>query len=62
MVVNNNMDKNECINSDESLKNNNNCSTSYDKKGVTTMQILQKCTLCPHECQVNRLEGQLRKM
>lgn len=25
------------------------------------MQILEKCTLCPHECQVNRIKGQIGK-
>lgn len=25
------------------------------------MQILEKCTLCPHECQVNRIKGQTGK-
>lgn len=25
------------------------------------MQILEKCTLCPHECQVNRIKGQVGK-
>ena len=26
------------------------------------MQILEKCTLCPHECKVNRIKGETRKM
>lgn len=25
------------------------------------MQIVEKCTLCPHECQVNRIKGQMGK-
>lgn len=25
------------------------------------MQILEKCTVCPHECQVNRIKGQIGK-
>lgn len=26
------------------------------------MSMLEECMLCPHECQVNRVKGQLRKM